>query len=572
MPLRARVLLFSLLACLCCLTAAGSSVMAGRKPNVVLILTDDQGWPELGVHGNPVLETPNLDRLAREGVRFSRFYASPVCTPTRAALMTGRYPQRTGAIDTYMGRDTLAADEVTLADVLRKAGYRTGQFGKWHLGRYARYHPQSRGFDDYFGFWQYGFINRYFDSDELFEGRTPVTTAGYVTDVLTDRAIRFVETHRERPFFLYVPYNAPHSPNLSPDALTAKYLRKGLTLPDAQIYGMIDSIDQNVGRLVRSLDTAGVRDNTLVLFMTDNGFVSNHFPAGLRGRKGTVFEGGIRVPLIANWPGKLPAGRVVDTPAQHVDLFPTLCEVAGARPPESRKLDGASIWPLMREGGGPAPHRYLFHQWSRVRPKADENWAIHEGQWKLVNGLLFDLATDPGEARDRAGEHPEKAAELRRAFLAWFSDVTAGQAYQRVPIEIGRADEDPVELDLTWAEPLGNVRPQYRHYNRDRTTGWNAPGDGLAWKVDVVRAGRYTVELTYGCPTQDAGGRCVVSLGRTRLTAEIRAGGGPDVYVQRDVGEIALATGTGTLEIRALSVPGRSLMELHKVRLRRAGD
>jgi arylsulfatase A len=555
---------------LCALLVASAPTRAAdRPPNILFILTDDQGWPELGVHGNKDLDTPNLDRLAAEGVRLTRFYASPVCSPTRAALMTGRYPQRTGAIDTYLGRDTLAADEVTLAEVLKKAGYRTGQFGKWHLGRYARYHPQSRGFDEYFGFWQYGFINRYFDSDELFEGRTPVTTAGYVTDILTDRAIRFLQENRGRPFFCYLPYNAPHSPNQAPDALVAKYLQRGVKLNDAQIYGMIDAVDQNVGRLLGVVDRLGLRENTLVVFMTDNGFVSSHFTAGLRGKKGSVFEGGVRVPLFARWPGKIPAGKVVDTPAQHIDLFPTFCEVAGAPIPAGPKLDGVSILPLLRNAGGPAPHRYLFHQWTRTRPSADENWAVHEGSLKLANGMLFDLASDPGEKTNLAARMPEKTAELRRAFLDWFADVTRGQAYERVPIEIGRADENPVEIDISWADPKGGVKPRYRHYNRDYTEDWSHPGDALAWKVDVVRDGRYEVVLEYGCRGEDAGGRYRISLGSSSLEAATEAGGGPNTYVTHRAGVIRLKRGPGTLEMTALRVPGQSLMELHRVWLRR---
>jgi len=542
---------------------------AGARPNIVLIMTDDQGWPELGVHGNRDLETPNLDRLAVESTRFSRFYCSPVCTPTRAALMTGRHPQRTGAIDTYMGRDTMAADEVTIAEVLQRAGYRTGQFGKWHLGRYARYHPQSRGFDDYFGFWQYGFINRYFDSPELFEGRTPVITTGYVTDVLTDRAIRFIEANRAGPFFCYVPYNAPHSPNLAPDALVAKYLRKGLTLTDAQIYGMIDSVDQNVGRLLATLDRLSLRENTLVVFLTDNGFVSSRYTAGLRGRKGTVFEGGIRVPFLARWPGRIPAGRVANVPAQHIDLFPTFCEVAGAPLPAGRKLDGVSLLPLLRGADGPAPHRYLYHQWTRVRPLADQNWAIHEGRFKLANGMLFDLEQDPGEQTDLAAAQPERVAAMRKAFLDWFADVTAGQAYERVPIEIGRPDEDPVEIDLAWADAEGGVRPRYLHYNRDHTENWTRAGDALTWKVDVVRGGRYEVRLAYGCPAADAGGTFRIVSGGAKLEVRTEPGGGPKVYVRRTVGALTLRRGPQQFRIEAARVPGGSLMELHKVHLKR---
>jgi arylsulfatase A-like enzyme len=552
------------------LAAPGESTAQGRKPNIILILTDDQGWPDLGVHGNPALETPNIDRLAREGVRFSRFYASPVCTPTRAALMTGRYSQRTGAIDTFMGRDTLAATEVTLGQVIQKAGYRTGLVGKWHLGRYKRYHPNNRGFDSFFGFWQYGFINRYFDSPELFQDGTSVITEGYVTDVLTDRAIRFVEEDRSRPFFLYLAYNAPHSPHQAPDALVAKYLAKNLPLRDAQIYAMVDSIDQNVGRLLQALDRAALADDTLVCFMTDNGHVSSHYTAGLRGKKGSVFEGGIRVPFIARWPGRFPAGSTVQAMAQHIDLFPTFCEVAGAQVPTDRPIDGRSILPLLRTGKGTGPHRYLYHQWTRVKPDPDRDWAIHEDRYKLANGMLFDLERDPGEQTDLAAQQPEKAAELRRAFLEWFRQVTAGQTYQRVPIEVGREDENPVEIDLTWGEPRGQkVKPQYRHYNRDFVGDWSVPGDAIEWKIEVTRAGRYEVELTYGCEPSDAGGKFRITCGKASLEGTTQAGGGTGVYVRRTAGIVDLARGQDVLTMQAVSIPGRSLMELHKIRLRR---
>lgn len=544
-----------------------------RPPNILLILTDDQGWPELGVHGNREIETPHLDRLAAEGVRFSRYYASPVCTPTRAALMTGRHPQRTGAIDTFMGRDTMSDREITLAQLLRKVGYRTGLVGKWHLGRYMRYHPNHRGFDRFFGFWQYGFINRYFDSPELFEDRTPVVTTGYVTDVLTDEAIRFVEENRGRPFFLYLAYNAPHAPLQAPDDLTEKYLRKGLSFSDARIYAMIDRVDSNVGRLLAALHRLGLRGDTVVLFTTDNGHTSRHFTAGLRGQKGTVFEGGIRVPLFVRWPERFPAGRIVTAPVQHVDLFPTLCELAGAPIPTDRTIDGRSLVPLLRAGGGESPHRYLYHQWCRVRPNPDTNWAIHEGRWKLVNGMLFDLEADPSETTDLAARHPEKVAELRRAFLEWFREVTAGQSYERVPIEVGRADEDPVELDLTWAEARGSrLQPRYLHYNRDYVANWSVPGDALAWKIDVVRPGRYRVELTYGCEPRDAGGRFRIRVGRATLEGRTEAGGRSGVYVPRIVGTLSLARGPAVFTMEAVTVPGRALMELHKVRLVRAEE
>jgi arylsulfatase A len=548
---------------------AGPTRAAG-PPNVILIITDDQGWAEVGVHGNRDIETPNLDRLAAEGVRFARFYAEPVCTPTRAELMTGRYYQRTGAVDTFMGRDTLDAREVTLAERLRRAGYATGLIGKWHLGRYMRYHPTRRGFDDFFGFWQYGFINHYFDSEELFRGREPVKTTGYVTDVLTDAAIDFVRAHRDGPFFLDLAYNAPHDPHLAPDPLIEMYLGKGLPLRDARIYGMITSLDRNIGRLLGEVDALGLRGRTVVLFLSDNGGVSDRYKAGLRGKKGSVHEGGIRVPLFVRWPGHAPAGSVVEARAEVVDLFPTICELAVAAPPDDRTIDGRSLVPLIEGRGGPALREHLFRQWTRVRPDADRNWAASDGRYKLVDGELFDLEADPGETTDLAARHPEIVRRLRSAFERWFADVTAGRDYGRVPIEVGRDDEDPVELDVTWAEAVGRkLRPTHRRYNRDAVLGWSEPGDSVRWGVDVVRAGRYEVVLDYGCRDADAGSRFRVAAAGASLDGMVEGSGGRDVFRPRDVGAIALPAGRASFEIHPLRIVGEELMTLHKVWLRK---
>ena len=556
-------------ACAVALSGAPSTCPA-NPPNVVLIMTDDQGWWDLGVHGNTVIETPVLDRLAGQGVAFTRFYASPVCTPTRASLMTGRYYQRTGAIDTFMGRDTMGADEVTLGQVFQQKGYRTGQFGKWHLGRYMKYHPNHRGFDEYLGFWQYGFINRYDDSDELYHNRVPITATGYITNVLTDAAIDFVRANRDRPFFLYVPYNAPHSPYLVPDPYIERYLKKGLPLEQARIYGMITCVDENVGRLLQTIDATGLADRTAVIFMSDNGGVSSHFKAGLRGHKGTVYEGGIRVPFFIRWPDHFPAGAKVDAMAQHIDVLPTLCELIGAPLPAGRVIDGKSVLSLIRQGGGETPHDYLFHQWCRVRPDANQNWAIHGRRYKLANGELFDLQTDPGETKNLAAQQPEIARDLRGVFEKWFADVTAGQDYSRVPIEIGREDENPVEIDITWGEPVGKkVRPQYRHYNRDTIEDWTEPGDSVRWKIEVVKAGMYEVTFVSGCRPGDAGSKFRVSVGEASLDGVVEPTAGRELFQSFRIGTLVLPAGPAALEIRPLSITGSELMALHKIWLRR---
>ncbi len=544
---------------------------AAQPPNVVLILTDDQGWFDLGVHGNPHIETPMIDCLASESVRFSHFHASPVCSPTRASLMTGRHYQRTGAIDTFMGRDTLSADEVTLGQAFQQRGYRTGCFGKWHLGRYMKYHPNHRGFEEFFGFWQYGFIHHYNDPDELFDNKRPVAATGYITDVLTDRAISFIERQQARPFFLYLPYNAPHAPYLVPDRFIERYLKKGVPLQDARIYGMVSALDSNIGRLLAAIDRLRLRDNTVVIFMTDNGGVSRHFKAGLRGNKGSVYEGGVRVPFMARWPGQFPAGAVTAAMAQHIDVFPTLCELIGAPLPTGRSLDGRSLVPLLRRGAGDSPHRHLFHQWNRVRPEASSGAVRDARGWKFhMSGELYDLAA-PGETRNIAAEHPGIARRLRGEFEKWFADVTAGQKYERVPIEVGRADENPVEIDITWGEAVGKrARPAYHSYNRDSVDAWTEVGDSVRWKIDVTQPGRYEVTLSYGCRADDAGSKFRFRIGNAALEHTVQPTGSRTVFADFPVGALALPAGPAFLEIQPLSIAGSELMALHKIWLKRA--
>ena len=548
---------------------------AAAKPNFVFILTDDQGWFELGANGNPHIETPNLDKLAAEGVRFTHFYASPVCTPTRAALMTGRHYQRTGAVDTFLGRDTMDARETTMGEIFQNAGYRTGCVGKWHLGRYMKYHPNNRGFDEYFGFWQYGFMNRYDDSDELFDNKTPVEVTGYITDVLTDRAIQFVRQNGNKPYFLYLPFNAPHALNLVPDRYIERYLKKNIPLEDARIYGMLTSVDENIGRLLQAID----RENTVVVFMGDNGGVSRFFKAGLRGNKGSAYEGGVRVPFVVRWPGKFPAGAVVDAMAQHIDLLPTFCELAEI--PIPARLDGKSIAPLLRAGGGTSPHEFIYNQWNRGYPvlttvagdpELRANWSIRNARGEKLHssGELFDLAQDPGESTNIAAAKPEVASGLHREFERFYSDVTQGRDYKRVPIEVGRADENPVEIDLTWGDPVGvKVHPKYLHYNRDTIEDWTEAGDLVRWKIDVVEAGDYEAILSYGCDPAQQGSIVRVQVGAAHTDHKVQATPGRTIFRPLSAGFLKLNKGPAALEIKPVSIAAKELMVIHRIWLRR---
>ena len=354
---------------------------SSHRPNVILILTDDQGYGDVGVHGNDVLRTPNLDRLAREGVRIKEFYVTPLCATTRASLLTGRYNQRTGVLWPFLGAEVLRHREVTLAEALKDAGYQTALIGKWHLGRYGKYGPLTHGFDEFLGF-RDGMIDDYFDT-ALEHNGLPVRISNYITDALTDAALRFVESNRSRPFFLFLSYNAPHIPNQVPLKYEQEYTEKGMSPHLAKVYGMITCLDDGIGRILESLEKLGLEEETIVVFLSDNGpqmessrqmqqFRSREwhrmdamwkgvgrYNANLRGEKATVYEGGIRSPFFARWVGQLPAGKTLEVAASHIDLLPTLLDLcersAPGRAGIGRPEPGSASEGRARGSAGPDP-------------------------------------------------------------------------------------------------------------------------------------------------------------------------------------------------------------------------
>ena len=450
-----------------------------RYPNIVLILADDMGLGDLDARLDGMPALPALAHLAAGGVTLTQHYSgAPVCAPARAALLTGRYPHRTGVVDTLetVGLDRLRPGEVTLADQLRVAGYRCGLVGKWHLGAYASpYHPLARGFDEFVGF--RGGWSDYFDWHLEVAGRRQNGDGRYLTDVLTAAARDFVRRHRDAPFFLHLAYNAPHFPLQAPEKDVAPFRLPGRTEALATLYGMLAVMDRGIGAILADLDRWGLAENTVVVFASDNGpdfggagERSTRRPNGeLRGQKGLVFEGGIRVPAIVRWPGGLPAGTTCTAMGHFCDWVPTLLDAAGAAPVAGPPLDGASCLPALRgEPSGAAPPR--FWQWNRYRPQATSNAALRDSDWKLVRPaiaesmglrpedaagdrrakaepdwipaipalppdvplpaapppLLFHLADDPLETRDLAATEPARAAAMLRRLEGWFADVTGG--------------------------------------------------------------------------------------------------------------------------------------------------
>ncbi len=588
---------------------APAAEVAARRPNVVLILTDDQGYGDLGITGNTVLKTPNIDRLAGEGVMFRNFYMAPICAPSRASLLTGRYHQRTGVPYADGPTDVLRLREVTIARALKGAGYKTALIGKWHLGRFAVNGPLAHGFDLFFGF-RDGMITFYNDAI-LEQNGKPVRTNGYVTDVLTDAALRFVEENRTKPFFLFLSYNAPHLPMKVPIRYEEPYNKPGISAHLAKLYGMITHLDMSIGRVLTRLKELEIEDNTIVIFLSDNGaqkgtvgFVKSaesdrldelwrgvdRFNAGLRGQKGTVYEGGVRVPFIARWPNRFPKAKVVDSLAAHIDLLPTILELADVPVPEGLQLDGKSIAHILRSGEGARVHEKLFlwcdpaadyHTSRMTYPK--NNYAVRSGPWKLVKGTeLYNLDEDPFESRNVIDQRQEIARELKMAFDIWSEDVIPREDLQPLPIPIDGEDTPSYGsnifrggtlVTLRWAQLHGDggIRFAYNKNIRDRLTDWTSPTDYISWPVDVLREGLYEVVLQYGCARSDAGSRIRISAGDSTLEAVVEPTPAIDVWQDWNVGTLKLTRATKRLTIRPLSIAGPHVMDLREVRLKWVG-
>ena len=448
------VLLASLLACAVTIRAAApAKPIAGAQPNIIFILTDDQGYGDISAHGNPVLKTPHLDRLRAEGVRFTDFHVSPTCSPTRSALFTGRHEFKNGVTHTVLERERMTLAATTLPQVLQLAGYTTGIFGKWHLGDEAEYRPESRGFDEVYIHGGGGIGqtfpgscgdapgNTYFDPALLHNGKFE-KTRGYCTDLFYGQATQWIDVQRraKKPFFAYIPSNTPHGPYIARPEDRALYEGKGLEPATENFFGMIHNIDQNIGRLLAKLDEWGIAQNTLVIFMNDNGGTAGVrvFNADMRGQKGSAWLGGTRASSFWRWPGTLQAADCSVLSA-HIDFFPTIAAIAGAKIPSAvaqSQIEGRSLVPVLQNPAAKLPDRYQFTHFGRWPKLGDPNEAkfkvasVRNTRWAMVsenggrtpNWQLFDLSVDYGQKNNVIAQHPEVVKELGAAFDQWWSE------------------------------------------------------------------------------------------------------------------------------------------------------
>jgi arylsulfatase A-like enzyme len=586
------------------MTLWAADASPSQPPNILLIITDDQGYGDLSIHGNPHLRTPHLDGLARQGVQFERFYVNSFCAPTRAALLTGRYPLRTGCHGVTHNRESMRPSEVTIAEALRAAGYRSACIGKWHNGEQYPMTPQGQGFDESFGF-NNGHWNQYFDA-VLLRGARHELTEGYITDVLTDEAIRFIAANRTGPFFCYLSYNAPHSPYQVPDEYFERFKAKGFDDRLAAFYGMCENIDDNVGRLLAHLDFQRIADNTIVLFLTDNGGTAGvrQFNAGMRGGKTSVHEGGCRVPLFVRWPAAGWQPHVVRPIASHIDLYPTLLDLCGVPAPVGPPIDGISLRPLLEsDDAADWPDRTLCTH----NPIDETNkypGAVRTQRYRLVRQIegpaggssakandgsarpwqLYDMEDDPGQQRDIAAEHPGLVRQLGERYEAWWADISR-EGLQRLPLPVGHAEHNPVELHA----PQAYFDPPLHFasgpgFANDWLTGWTDARAKVWFEIDVHTAGRYDVTIAYGCPTEDAGSQIAVSIGARTLVGHVPAAPAPELplphreasgrarYRNRDwatlkLGSIDLLEGPTRLTLEPRAMPGTQVMDLKHVEL-----
>ncbi|WP_372895395.1 arylsulfatase [Stieleria sp.] len=545
------------LAIVCCLGVFVPGVYATRavaaeRPNVIVIMSDDQGGGDYGFMGNSVIRTPELDAMHRRSGFLSKFYVSPVCAPTRACLMTGRYNYRTRCIDTYIGRAMMDSDEVTIAEFLRDAGYRTGIYGKWHMGDNYPLRAMDQGFQDSLvhrggGIGQpsdpIGAEGKYTDPTLIKNGEE-THMEGYCTDIYFDAAMDFIEqsAKADKNFFTYIATNAPHGPfHDVPEALYQEYRKvdfspilvnklnpKRLEQESdklARIAAMITNIDENVGRLFKKLNALGLSENTIVVYLNDNGPNTMRYVGDMRGMKAAVDDGGIRSPLVFHWPAQVQAGRSSDVLCAHIDLLPTLLDACGIEVPDGHKLDGRSFLPLLTGDATTLPKRQIVLQTHRGNePQRYHHFALHEEPWKLVHPSgfgkesfagdpsfqLYDLSQDPRQTNNLAQQHPDVVQRLKRGYEAWFKDVSSTRPDNYAPPRIVIGTEHELRSVLT--------RQDWRHI---QGRPWAGNSNGV-WLLEAPEAGSYEVEVVFaGDPPA---GTATITVGKLTKTLEIPAG------------------------------------------------
>ena len=556
-------------------------------PNIVMILTDDQGWGDLSVSGNINLHTPNIDSLCREGASLEHFYVCAVCSPTRAEMLTGRYNTRLGVTGTSRGGERLNADESTIGDTFKAAGYATAAFGKWHNGTQWPYHPNARGFDEFYGFcsghWGYYFSPELEHNGQLVKGN------GYITDDFTNHAIDFIEKNKNKPFFCYLPYNTPHSPMQVPDTFWKKFDEKELKMlhrnPKKEnivhtraALAMCENIDWNVGRLLKKLDELNIADNTIVIYFSDNGPNGWRWNGGMKGRKGSTDEGGVRSPFFIRWPGVIKPGRQIPDIAGAIDLLPTLADLAGVAIAGDKKLDGISIKPLLLGTSSTLPERMYFNAWKgRV--------SVRTQKYRLdYTGKLFDMEVDPWQKVDISRKYPNLTTQLKKAVADWKKETIKPTANR--PFTVGHPDAQLTFLPARDGRAHGTIKRSSIPPNCSFFTNWTDKNDSITWDIEVLTSGLYEAQIYYTCKKENIGVQLELSFNGRMVKQTVTeaydtqlVGAAENRVTRREslvkdfkamtLGTFSMPKKRGTLSLRATNIPGSEAIDLRYVTLTR---
>lgn len=599
MNIRFSAVLFSVMICLIgCKEKKEESHRTGdsrghKKPNIILILADDQGWGDLSSSGNTDLKTPNIDAIAKYGVSFDNFYVQPVCSPTRAELLTGRHFPRTGVYSTSAGGERMDYDETTLAEIFKKAGYQTAAYGKWHNGTQPPYHPNSQGFQDFYGFAS-GHWGNYF-SPILEHNGQPVKGNGFLVDDLTEHGLSFIEKNQDNPFFLYLPFNTPHSPMQVPDEYWDRFKDKDLTqhsneedLKNAEninfnkaALAMVENIDYNVGRIMAKLRKLYLEDDTIVIYLSDNGPNSFRWNGGMRGKKGDTDEGGVRTPFYIQWKDSLPEGKTITQIASALDILPTLSKLVGVSPITAKPIDGKDLTPLLFDENPEWEDRLIYNHWNGKTSLRTQKYRLD------AEDQLYNIQNDRGQKTDISARYPRLRDSLVRAKTDWLSEVKPRAAQTDIrPFSLGDPSYLYTQLPARDGIPHGTIERSNQFPNDSFFTNWSSANDSITWDVEVLANGKFDVKLYYTAKEENLGSIVELSLGNSKIAKKITEANNPPLkgmendrvprkesYVKdfkpMDMGMMVLKKGKGTLTLKTLEVAGREVAEVRLLLFRR---
>ncbi|APQ19209.1 N-acetylgalactosamine 6-sulfate sulfatase [Maribacter hydrothermalis] len=547
-----------------------------KKPNVILFLADDQGWGDLNSSGNRNLNTPNIDALKTNGASFNNFYVQPVCSPTRAEILTGRYFTRTGVYETSSGGERINLNETTIADILKKAGYHTAAFGKWHNGMQPPYHPNSRGFDEYYGFAS-GHWGNYF-SPMLEHNGTLVKGNGFLVDDLTDKGLEFIENNKTEPFFLYLPYNTPHSPMQVPDEfwnkmkdksfdfLSDEHVNEDLQFTKAAL-AMVENIDYNVGRITDKVKSLNLEDETIIIYLSDNGPNAYRWNGGMKGKKGNVDEGGVRTPFYIQWTNHIQKGFMIDEIASGIDILPTLTGLLSIPLRTKMPIDGEDLSPLLLGETIENKNRFIYNHWNGKTSIRSQNFRLDN------ENRLYDITNDRAQLKDIASSNTDIVKVMLEAKNNWeIETINTTKENDNRAFTLGYPKAIYTQLPARDGEAHGNIKRSNRWPNDSFFTNWKSVNDAITWNVEILEEGRFQVKMYYTCPEKDLGAIVELSFETSKIAAKITKPFNPPLvgkeedrvprmesYVKEfkplNLGVMTLPKGKGTLTLKAIKVP-----------------